>query len=540
MAHFRLASALRLLGVLPALVFLASACSSEKIVFRDPRTAKTPADTAGGYLGYFDVANKQTTCGGCHVAHQRDWKGTPHAGAYKTLTDLGSEAQPFCFNCHTVNGRGNKSDSTAKVGWNQVQDSSYHDVQCESCHGPGFQHVQSPDTPGNVPLAHVSMDDSSASCAACHSGTHHPFVNEWKQSGHSGIIAEAAGRTECQSCHNGLGTLKSWGVNTAFAEQGRTTPMAVTCAVCHNPHGSPNESQLRFSISSPDPEQNLCMRCHLRRAEPAGGAYGLGPHAPQGAVLLGTAGYRARNFAYDTARIFTSHASERNPRLCAGCHVQNYEVTDSLTGTFQFRATGHLFKADPCVDPATRKPLADNSCAYTTDVRSFRACANSGCHASEQAAASALVNERDRINTLANQIWADNNANDKVDAGDTGYLAQIMTSTPTAFQADTVISPAEGALFNIRLVVEKRYANGDRSLGVHNPFLAEALLRANVTELQQVYGLGAPSAAVQRILESPLPEQSLQRPPRRILPGLQTSLHGAPARAAGARDVSLR
>jgi predicted CXXCH cytochrome family protein len=514
-------------------------CTSEKIVFRNPGTDKVPADTAAGYLGYFDVATKQTTCGGCHIAHQRDWKGTAHAGAYKTLTDLGSEAQPTCFNCHTVNGRGNKTDPAALVGWGKVQDSSYHDVQCESCHGPGFKHVQSPDTPGNVPLAHVSMADSGASCAACHSGSHHPFVNEWKQSAHSQIIAEPAGRAECASCHNGLATLQAWGVNTNFAEKGSTTPLPVTCSVCHNPHGSPNESQLRFSISNPDPEQNLCMRCHMRRSEPAGGTYGLSPHAPQGAVLLGTAGYRAANFAYDTSRIFTSHASERNPRLCAGCHVQNYEVTDSLTGKFQFRATGHLFQPIPCVDPATRKPIADKTCEFTTAARTFRACSNSGCHASEDAALSALVNERDRLNTLGNQIWADVNANGNLDAGDTGYLAQIKASTPAAFTGDTVITPAEGALFNVRLIVEGRNGNGDKSLGVHNPFLAEALLRANIAELQQTYGVGAPSPSVQRILQTPMPEQSLQRAPRRMLPGLQTSQHAAPA-AAGARNVSLR
>jgi hypothetical protein len=54
------------------------------------------------------------------------------------------------------------------------------------------------------------------------------------------------------------------------------------------------------------------------------------------------------------------------------------------------------------------------------------------------------------------------------------------------------------------MVGEGIYGNGDRSLGVHNPFLAEALLRANIQELQTVYGLTAPAAPVQRILDTPL------------------------------------
>jgi hypothetical protein len=55
------------------------------------------------------------------------------------------------------------------------------------------------------------------------------------------------------------------------------------------------------------------------------------------------------------------------------------------------------------------------------------------------------------------------------------------------------------------MVGEGVYGNGDRSLGVHNPFLAEALMRANILELESVYGLAAPAAPVERILESPMP-----------------------------------
>ena len=56
-----------------------------------------------------------------------------------------------------------------------------------------------------------------------------------------------------------------------------------------------------------------------------------------------------------------------------------------------------------------------------------------------------------------------------------------------------------------KMVGEGVYGNGDRSLGVHNPFLAEALMRANIQELQSVYALPAPPAPVKQILESPMP-----------------------------------
>lgn len=496
------------LALLAATVLLG--CTSEKIVFRDRAPFNPPPDSVNGFLGLFDVATNQTTCGNCHVEHQKDWKTSAHAGAFEDLVNSG-HAQPTCYGCHTVNEAGN--GLVGPAGWNLVQDSAYHNVQCESCHGPGLNHVEAPDQPGNVPLAHLTLNDSAASCAACHSGGHNPFADEWKQSGHAQIVTVAASRAECQSCHEGKGVLKAWNADANYVEHDDAALVPTTCAVCHDPHGSPNEGQLRFSISSPDPELNLCMRCHIRRTEPTGGSsHGTEPHAPQGAVLLGTAGYRPAGFAYDTSRIFTSHASERNPRLCAGCHVNAYQHTDPLTGQ-QIFSTGHLFRPIPCLD-GSGKPIADNSCAYSTSERTFAACSNSGCHATEDAAASALVNLRDRLKTLANVLWTDVNGNQTIDAGtDTGYLPQILASSPGEFAADSVITSAEGAAFNVRLVGEGLYANGDKSLGVHNPFLAEALLRASIADMQANYpSLPPPPSVAKRIIDNPLAPSSLQPP----------------------------
>src|SRR5574338_761292 len=486
-----------------AAVSLLSSCGSDKIVYRDRPPFNPPPDSVNGFLGLFDVATNQTTCGNCHVGHQRDWKTSGHAGVFATLVNSG-HASATCYGCHTVSEHGNLAPAPA--GWNRVQDSAYRNVQCESCHGPGLNHVSEPDLPGNVPLAHVTLTDTAASCASCHSGVHEPFAEEWAQSGHAQIVTSAASQTGCASCHDGRQVLVAWNADARYAERNGTSPLPTTCAVCHDPHGSPNESQLRFSISSPDPEQNLCMRCHIRRTEPAGGsANGVRPHAPQGAVLLGTAGYRPAGFAYDTSRIFTSHASERNPRLCAGCHVNTYDVTDKATGAFVLHSTGHLFRPIPCLDGDGR-PEADNSCAYTTGARTFASCPNSGCHASGDAAASALVNLRARLKTLADVLWQDVNGNQLIDAGvDLGYLPTVKQNLPDEFKPDTVITAAEGGEFNARLVGEGLYGNGDKSLGVHNPFLAEALLRASIQEMQSKYSLPAPPAAARQILDSPVP-----------------------------------
>jgi predicted CXXCH cytochrome family protein len=483
------------------------ACTTDKIVFRNRPPFNPPADSLSGFLGYFDVGTKQTTCGNCHVLHQRDWKQTHHAGAWADLQASG-HATSSCEPCHTVSQNGNLT--VAPAGYSKAPDSAYQDVQCESCHGPGVSHVLQPDQPSTAPLAHISLADTTASCASCHTGTHNPFFDEWKQSRHAQIVTSAASNPDCASCHDGKQTLLAWGVNSAYAEKDQGGPEPVDCAVCHNPHGSPNEHQLRFSARNPDPAQNLCMQCHLRRIEPAGGSsYGTHPHAPQGAVVLGIAGYRPAGFAFDTTNTLVgSHGPGGNPNLCAACHVYRFTITDPATGAFQFQATGHLFRPLPCYDPTTGYPTADNGCAYDESVRSFKACAQSGCHVDEATAQGLLGLERQRIQQLVDVLWKDVNGNQSIDAfpTDSGYLPKIKLNAPGEFAADSVITAAEGAEFNARLTGEGLDGNGDKSKGVHNPFLYEALLRASINDLQRTYPgfLPAPPRSAQEIMDHPL------------------------------------
>ena len=56
-----------------------------------------------------------------------------------------------------MNGRGNTATGTTG-GHDAVKDPVYQDVQCESCHGPGLEHVEGVGQ-GNLvrPLASLSM-----------------------------------------------------------------------------------------------------------------------------------------------------------------------------------------------------------------------------------------------------------------------------------------------------------------------------------------------------------------------------------------------
>ena len=87
-------------------VIALAACTDEKIVYRDRPTFNPPPDSVNGFLGYFTISTKQTTCGNCHVGVQRDWSGTRHASAWVDLQGSG-HATSSCNKCHTVSELGN-------------------------------------------------------------------------------------------------------------------------------------------------------------------------------------------------------------------------------------------------------------------------------------------------------------------------------------------------------------------------------------------------------------------------------------------------
>jgi predicted CXXCH cytochrome family protein len=453
----------------------------EKIVYRDRDIFEEPLAQAGNFIGYTDQVAQLTVCGNCHVEKQGEWEETAHADAWETLQGSG-HAQAFCEGCHTVNEYGN--EETDSLGYNATFEDRYHDVQCESCHGPGLEHVTNP-TDLTVPMAPLGVGvDATYGCGECHSGeTHHPFVNEWSQSRHGDMNTYPQGRADCESCHTGEGALAVFAPRTVFAEMGdvvdnTSNNLPITCAVCHDPHDATNEGQLRFPVDAPDVEENLCMKCHHKRAIPdltpgspggPGGTYG--PHSPQGPLLLGevgSVGWLPDGFSYSASSIRGTHGSEANERLCAGCHVNTYNVTDAETGAFVFGATGHLFKPIPCLD-ADGKPTADDSCAYNTTERTWASCTASGCHGDATAALSAYNAAQTRISDLVAELDA--------------LLTQVETADPTQIDSnDSTFTIAEGAKFNLEL--------GEiTSSAVHNPFMTEALLDASIDAVMDRYGV---------------------------------------------------
>lgn len=461
-------------AILGIVVLSVGGCVDERIVYRDRDVVGELPANHMNFVGMSDEDAKLTVCGNCHVGFQGEWEQTAHADAWASLQGSG-HAQATCEGCHTVSELGNVA--TAPGGWSTTQDTRYHEVQCESCHGPGLAHIQNPgDT--NIPLAPMAVGlDLTIGCGECHQGTHHPFVEEWEQSGHAQIRASPAGRAECESCHTGEGALAAWGIRTDYLEKEDVAQpnqhLAITCGVCHDPHDASIEGQLRYSVSVPNEEQNLCMKCHHKRGTPDLASQGRGPHSPEGPVLLGYGGWWPPNMTFpdtisgDTARIAATHGSEVNPQLCAGCHVNRIEVTDQETNAFVFQSVGHLFEATPCLDAQGIPTTGD--CATTE--RTFQTCTGAGCHGTEAIARSLQQVATDRLNDLATAL---NN-----------MLAQVPATEFDA--ADGRYSTAEGARFNYQLAADFP------GTAVHNPFLMEALLRASIRQVSTDYGIGMSS-----------------------------------------------
>lgn len=487
-----------------------------------------PADSLNGFLGLYSVADNQTACGQCHVDYQAAWAGTGHAEAWETLEASGG-AQDFCRGCHAVSELGNALEVAG--GWNVVPDSTYHNVQCENCHGAGLTHLESV-AAGNVirPFASIAVDTIGTNgCAGCHEGTHHPFVEQWSESKHgyggTHFLPPYGNRSPCNECHEGrTAMVAQFGANGDYIE--KSDPDAFqphTCAVCHDPHDASNEGQLRAELAQPSREQ-LCVSCHSREGHPEpGSATRRGPHAAQGLLVIDEeVGWIPPGFQYDTTKIVGSHGTTANPRLCASCHVYMFEVTDAATGDFLLQSVGHTFEAIQCLDAQglpTAGPCAD-------DQRQFGGCAVSGCHGDEAAALAAFRTVRTRMNFLVDQLWADTDGDGVMESTDGGVLPKVLAQAIGAGNLneinlyDAVLTPAEGAIWNAQLAYthertvwsgfsvagqksctptatcttqgSSNTAHKSSGEGVHNPFLLEALILSSITYLQSYYALPAP------------------------------------------------
>lgn len=105
-------------------------------------------------------------CVSCHMEEHRIWKSTGHSHAFATLQRKGADADPKCIACHTI-GFGTPSGYQR-----EFEERRMVNVGCESCHGPGSEHVAqriAERNSGDEVLFHFRTL-SASDCTQCHYG----------------------------------------------------------------------------------------------------------------------------------------------------------------------------------------------------------------------------------------------------------------------------------------------------------------------------------------------------------------------------------
>ena len=107
-----------------------------------------------------------TACQRCHEQEYLQWSATRHAFAYQTLLKKERYFDAGCVSCHTT---GFGYPTGFQIG---AQDSALKGVQCETCHGPGKQHV------GNPKKSNIRSGTDTSLCLECHDTKHSPGFTE--------------------------------------------------------------------------------------------------------------------------------------------------------------------------------------------------------------------------------------------------------------------------------------------------------------------------------------------------------------------------
>lgn len=126
----------------------------QQVVSQSDLLEKYPRVPLPGQLRY--VGSEQ--CRWCHVVEHAEWSPNPHADAFSTLVKVGSDRDPECVICHVVG-------MDRETGYiNEKRTPHLKDVGCESCHGPGSEHIRSN---GRLPTTEPKM-----TCLDCHTPEH--------------------------------------------------------------------------------------------------------------------------------------------------------------------------------------------------------------------------------------------------------------------------------------------------------------------------------------------------------------------------------
>jgi len=286
----------------------------------------------------------------------------------------------------------------------------------------------------------------NAVCLECHNlATKAAITAQWEISGHGlGVAASGHAGNDCGQCHATEGFIETqWtGQDTTAAPIPFPTPIG--CKACHDFHESLDfENDLNHAIRAThpvdlvavdstiefvnNPESNLCLNCHqARRAAPddSDASVYVTTNSHYGAHHGPQASVLWGLGGYEFRTDLSASSPHQSQANCVVCHMA--ETDSETTG-------GHTWIIDEevCLDCHTALP---------------------------QTAMDALESKLGDLKAAL------------ITAGLLDAAGEIVVDS---FQSDSI-----GALWNYLLIEE------DRSMGVHNPDYATALMNASIMALQ--------------------------------------------------------
>lgn len=444
-------------------------------------------------VGSVFIGKDYYLCTICHQDKTDAFNLTDHSQAFKNqITGAGSSHfASYCIKCHVVGYddtpgavNGGFDDVAADEGWTfpeTLSSNNWDDmpvalqnvsnIQCENCHGPADEHMQSL---GDI--SRISVNFSAGNCGQCHDKlTHHVKNTEWVQTPHAkGYVFRGSG--SCAPCHSTVGYIDandpslSWdGKVVDNVGRSGTGYEGVTCAACHDPHTpGAGAHQLRdigsvtlangFEITQGG-DGLICMACHHDRYEAEDRAsQGRTPHHGTQTDLL--FGQNAIEYGQDMPSSRHWDAVEDS---CTQCHMQELEHGD-VPDYAEHKVGGHSFMLSYNDETNSVIHLTETCKSCHGEIEDFNF---GGADYDQDGAVEGVQTEiSDMLYDLA--IMLPPVGIDTVD-DDLFEEAPYTAAQTTSF---------EKANYNRLMIID------DGSLGVHNPKYIAALLRSSIDDVK--------------------------------------------------------
>jgi len=283
----------------------------------------------------WDVGNK--TWRPYHVADTgADWWT-----AYYPSNNLERPTGPTCDGCHSVN-----YDIRAKKPseWN---------VGCETCHGPGSVHAAQPSRANIFNASQTDAISSTDTCIQCHSqgqprgGLIDGKAYDWPVGYHVGLRLQDFWKLEPHTLgetsftHYADGTAHKNRMQGNDFVQSLMYQRGVTCATCHDAHGTENDAQLRkptaticldcHAPNSPNGPHVASLEDHTHHAKGSAGGECVACHMPKIQQTIANVNVRSHTFKFITPAM---SEQLKIPNACTGCHPDrsNEWATEALRG----------------------------------------------------------------------------------------------------------------------------------------------------------------------------------------------------------------